>query len=280
MKRNNQYKWRFVALALAIAMCATLLAACATKPNGGPPTEEEIAEFRRTHPVVEEGRGFVIKSDDPIKEPWGNARNVILSIEIVGEREDDVYISNSVKDKYPEDDWAKHGHPVTYYLTKITEIIALDPGKEAHSIYYPYSVGDSVYVEVQGVNLFVGEKYIVLGRNAGEIIDGTRVKAMRNDIPYITVSSASFFYLTDNSYVISMSIEEDSSKYTGKSAESIRETVELAAEARCWIVPNITKDEEIAVVPENEGDKSNDEPSFKDSEVISETDSTKGGLAE
>jgi hypothetical protein len=212
---------RIIAILMLLTLTAVTLTACATKlPTqqhfSSPPTEAEIAEFRRTHPVeASDENAYSIPIDTPIENPWLGGRDTILSVKIIGEREDDVIIvAGTTKVE-------QH-----YYLSMITEVIALDFDSK---LYQPYAEGDIVYIDVRLSSPHIDEEYIIIAFNCGREVDGNLIKTNRNKIPDLLVNVNAMFYITNNDYIISASTYEASNKYTGEPVETVIEKLQVYA---------------------------------------------------
>ena len=210
---------------ILLAMLTVLLASCKTNVQltDRSPTEAEIAEFRRTHPVDEieyEPIGSMASSQekpDDIALYWFGGFDVILTVEVIGENEIE----------YVNVPFATNGEIYNYRVV-ITDVIALKA--ESHN-FIKYKIGDEIYLRF-GINdpvyLSIKETYVITGRNRHE--DG-----MKNGLPVTFTNPRSLYYITDNSYVIDMVKTDGLRNHTGKSLEVFKnELVRFVTDEQKW----------------------------------------------
>ena len=212
-------------------LLAALFSACkaSSQPTDGPPTEAEIADFRRLYPVDESNPlGYFyheLRPIDPIEEPW-NSGHVIMSVEIISERIDGLFISSSTKSSFNEERWQEFGRPMHYYRARINEVIAFHP---LSKYFYPHEAGDIIYFMPYRVAANVGDCFLIIAANFGNEIDYLMDYRNEDNVPYVDANAKTIFYITDNSYVISLSLDESSNRHTGKSYDSILKELKASA---------------------------------------------------
>jgi hypothetical protein len=217
---------RIIAILLLLALITATLTVCAAKPH--PPTEAEIAEFHRTHPVLTQTdadsapHGSVVADPDQTDAEyyWTMAHNIIVEVEIVGEQ-----FMENFKD---------HGItiPVYNYLAKVTDVMAYNHSKEIFGDIYSDTM---VYLQYIGpyhlVQMTVGEKYLVVGRVLPEVTKNTYYSGVLErhnsiELPIIWSTFSSQYYITENSYIIDVykrEIEKDGgTSFTGKTLDETR----------------------------------------------------------
>jgi hypothetical protein len=202
---------RIIVILVLLALTIATLATCAAKPH--PPTEKEIAEFHRTHPVGDgAGNADIIGYFDPLSPLMVNRSDVVAEVEIVGNEEQFQIINIGY---------------VPFYKVKVINIIARNP----LPVYFEDSIAKKIsnlnveeivyirYSVIDTPRFAVGDRYIVIGA-----INPSSSEYF-TDMDVIWTGSASTFYTTTNDYLIALpSMNPKSEKYTGKSEDSLVKT--------------------------------------------------------
>ena len=193
---------KIMLMMLLLAGLTTLFSPCkaSSQSTDGPPTEAEIAEFRRTHPVDEidyEPMGSMARErPDNLARDWGDI-NIILLVEIIGDLELDDFSAPYSLNRHIYNYRAKIVEIISRY-SKITNFVVVSNDDEVY-LRFPAS---------RPAALYKNEKYIIAAR----IYDDTR-----NGQPIVRVGPSGVYYITDGKYIIDMVEAEDFRSHTGKS---------------------------------------------------------------
>jgi hypothetical protein len=217
---------RIIAILILLALTVTDLAACAAKPAtqqhfSSPPTEAEIAEFRRTHPVPGTVHASVAYTDVLSEEALRNT-GVIIYIEIISEIEIREVTSDSGKIWF-----------LPNYRARIGEVISLDPNSDN---YVDYIVDDNVYIWYSPMYAFpmeIGEKYLIIGNNTPNSYE---ISSVWNGLPTIACSTFNTFFITDSAYIITADEPSAELSHTGESLAEFSDIIRGIAEELDWNV--------------------------------------------
>ncbi|MDR0819574.1 MAG: hypothetical protein LBN43_08410 [Oscillospiraceae bacterium] len=215
---------RIIAILILLALTAATLTACAAKPH--PPTEAEIAEFHRTHPVSESVDGLqvanlnpdVFSSESLLRNGW----NIIVTVVVIGEMQ--LYPIE------PSDGTIN----IPYYEAQIIEVTALDPGDKG---YVEYEPGNHVYIDLSPlphVPLNVGEKYLISGKKPAF----TSYPYELDKLGHIITNAERTFFITDSSYIIAAKEHSLEYSYTGKTYDEVIKKVQESAIELDWYLPS------------------------------------------
>jgi hypothetical protein len=252
---------RALALLIAVALTATL-AACASKSAlptpqqfSSSPTEAEIAEFRRTHAPNGGGGGsgqsdstgeYTVMTDRISTANMKNGHDVVLTVEVIGEREDRDLVTEvgTTRPKY-------------CYRVKVIDVLMLNPDS---TNYTDYQIDDEVYIMSSpsyAVDMRIGETYCVVGGNSHhsgnpvlEEWEKTTV-FMWNDTPVILCVSNNVYYYTENSYVIETIEESKLVSHTGETVEEFTESIIEVGEELGWNIEPSAPETEEKVIADN-----------------------------
>ena len=229
-----------VALSLTLVACASSKADAPQRQQfSSPPTQEEIDEFRRTHPVSVVPYASMVSRDlNTIEGVSGSDIGVL--VEITGEREMRTVVYRS-----------GNSYQHSLYRARIVDIVFNNPYDD---YFREYLVGEEVYVfQYQNYQfpMRVNDVYLLVTNNP---TDPDGLVNVWNGLRAIGVSSWYAYYITDNSYIVAI---HETSEYnnTGRSSSDFIDVLRRHSEALGWVSNEATPAVEREDKDESEADQ-------------------------
>ncbi|MDR0818906.1 MAG: hypothetical protein LBN43_04965 [Oscillospiraceae bacterium] len=198
---------RTIAILILLALTAATLAACAAKPH--PPTEKEIAEFRRTHPVP--ARDNALTVDDGVDRSdvqtgyWVGESDIVLHVEIIGDFE---------VERIP----VYGGYIRTPFTpARVVEIVSY---KQENKFGFDFKVGDTI--SICSAIMKTGESYLIIGFE----------RQKRNELSVIEPQQE--YYITDSSYLIAVENQRNHKDYTSTSLDAFKSSLKALTVENGW----------------------------------------------